>query len=63
MELQGFDKFEYQVKSFRDIRVSDLTNKLNEIGQEGWELVNIINNSIGTILYVFKRKLTCIITD
>lgn len=63
MELQGFDKFEYQVKAFRDIRVSDLTNKLNEIGQEGWELVNIINNSIGTILYVFKRKLTCIITD
>lgn len=63
MELQGFDKFEYQVKAFRDTRASDLTNKLNEIGQDGWELVNITNNSIGTILYVFKRKLTCIITD
>lgn len=63
MELQAFDKFEYQVKTFRDTRPSDLTNKLNEIGNEGWELVNIVNNNIGNILYIFKRKLTCVITD
>ena len=63
MELQCFDKFEYQVKAFRDTRTADLTNKLNEIGKEGWELVNIANNNIGTILYIFKRKLMCVVTE
>lgn len=63
MELQAFDTFEYQVKSFRDSRTSDLTNKLNDIGKEGWELVNVINNNIGNTLYIFKRKLTCVVTD
>ena len=63
MELQAFEKFEYQVKAFRDTRTSDLSNKLTELGKEGWELVNVVNNNIGNTLYIFKRKLTCVITD
>lgn len=63
MEYQAYDKFEYKV-----IRINsydrDLEKKLNELGQEGWELVSI--NKDEDVLnrqLVLKRKLMCIKTD
>lgn len=54
--MEFIDKFEYLVKSFREIRSIDLTNKLNEFGTDGWELVSILPIQTGN-QYIFKRKI------
>lgn len=41
------------VRDSDETRSDYLTRKLNEFGQEGWELVNYIDHR-----YVFKRPLT-----
>lgn len=63
MEYQAYDKFEYKV-----IRISsydrDLEKRLNELGQEGWELVSINKDEdVWNRQLVLKRKLICIKTD
>lgn len=55
MEYQSFDRFEYK---FERITYNPIV-KLNELGNDGWELIQISNNDT----YILKRKLMCIITD
>jgi len=57
MEYQAYDKFEYksQTISFRS-----LTRILNELGQEGWELIDMEKNNYDNGRFcLFKRKLIC----
>lgn len=55
MEYQSFDRFEYKIERLNSFNI---ITKLNELGQEGWELIQIKDEK-----YLFKRKLSCIITD
>lgn len=52
-------KWEYRVKFIRipkNEATAAVTGELNEVGSDGWELVNIVE--VGTILMaVFKRPL------
>lgn len=55
MEYQSFDRFEYK---FERLNLYNPLSQLNQYGQEGWELVQFIDGK-----YLFKRKLSCILTD
>lgn len=55
MEYQTFDRYEYKVLTIPSYNPEKF---LNDLGKEGWELINFLNNK-----GVFKRKLDCIITD
>ena len=55
MEYQSFDRFEYK---FERLNQYNQLFQLNQLGQDGWELVQIIDGK-----YLFKRKLSCILTD
>lgn len=57
MEVQYFDKFEYTVEYFSGYSISKIVSKLNELGQEGWELISINKENNGKVYYLFKRKL------
>jgi len=35
------EQFEYKIKAFEARGINDVTNCLNDFGNEGWELVNI----------------------
>lgn len=52
-------QWEYRVKFVRIPKkdaTASVTDELNEVGEEGWELVNIVE--VGTVLMaVFKRPL------
>lgn len=54
-----FDKFEYKLVKFSGTySVESLTNKFNELGQDGWEYV-YTNDGVS----IFKRKLKNIINS
>lgn len=55
MEYQSFDRYEYKFISIPNYKPEISFNKL---GEEGWEFITIFNNK-----GIFKRKLTCIITE
>lgn len=57
MEVQYFDKFEYAVEYFSGYSTSKIVSKLNELGQEGWELISINKENSCKVYYLFKRKL------
>lgn len=57
MEYQMYDKFEYKVKNVSNYS-SDLEKELNNLGQEGWELISFSNSRL-----ILKRKLQCLITE
>lgn len=51
------EKWEYTYyKSSLFLNEDDLLVRLNEVGKEGWELVQIIKN-IGIMTLIFKRKI------
>ena len=50
MIYEGIDKFEYKIQK---ISSRSLERILNELGQEGWELIMIDEDN-----YIFKRKVT-----
>lgn len=35
------EQFEYKITVFEALGIDDVTNYLNDLGSEGWELVNI----------------------
>ena len=47
MELQYFDKFEYTYKQYAGYSIGKIVEELNKMGQEGWELINIVKGEIG----------------
>ncbi len=51
--------WEYLIKTYHrnDTTVQDRQAKLNELGQEGWELVNTIRCDDGLYVNYFKRPL------
>ena len=59
MELQYFDKFEYTYKQYAGYSIGKILEELNKMGQEGWELINIIKDEIGRSRYIFKRRIIC----
>ena len=59
MELQYFDKFEYTYKQYAGYSISKIVEELNKMGQEGWELINIVKDEIGRSRYILKRRIIC----
>ena len=59
MELQYFDKFEYTYKQYTGYSIGKIVEELNKMGQEGWELINIIKDEIGRSRYIMKRRIMC----
>lgn len=55
MEYQSFDRFEYK---FERLNAYNPLIQLNELGQNGWEVVQKIGDK-----FLLKRKLVCVITD
>ena len=59
MELQYFDKFEYTYKQYAGYSIGKIVEELNKMGQEGWELINIVKDEIGRSRYILKRRIIC----
>ena len=58
MEIQYFDKFEYNYKKFgRACPIRKIVENLNELGQLGWELIEITKDEYEQPTYIFKRKI------
>lgn len=55
MEYQAYDKFEYKSQS---ISFRFLIKTLNELGEKGWELIDMEKDSSNRFC-LFKRKLIC----
>lgn len=62
MEYQAYDKFEYKVLIMSNYQ-RDIENKLNNLGEEGWELIQYANINDMNCQLILKRKLMCIKTD
>lgn len=65
-ELQYYDdsKFEYRLETFVNIKITELSDKLNKLGDDGWELVTVdILPSNTKKVYIFKRRLHSIIDE
>ena len=65
-ELQYYDdsKFEYRLETFVNIKITELSDKLNKLGDDGWELVTIDVLPFNTKkVYIFKRRLHSIIDE
>ena len=56
MELQTYDKFEYKQEKCNSF---NLIRMLNNLGNEGWELVHISTSDIGNYELLLKRKIIC----
>ena len=50
------DKWEYTYYKSSLLNEDDLLVRLNEVGKEGWELVQILTNTI-ILTFIFKRKI------
>jgi len=49
-------KWEYAFKDFKDeLGETDLKNRLDEMGDEGWELIIVTVPRVGWKRYMFKR--------
>ena len=59
MELQYFDKFEYTYKQYAGYSIGKIVEELNKMGQEGWELINIVKDEIGRSRCIFKLRIIC----
>ena len=58
MEIQYSDKFEYNYKKFgRACPIRKIVENLNELGQLGWELIEITKDEYEQPTYIFKRKI------
>lgn len=65
-ELQYYDdsKFEYRLETFVNIKITELSDKLNKLGDDGWELVTVDILPFNTKkVYIFKRRLHSIIDE
>ena len=65
-ELQYYDdsKFEYRLETFVNIKITELSDKLNKLGDDGWELVAVDVLPFNTKkVYIFKRRLHSIIDE
>ena len=65
-ELQYYDdsKFEYRLETFVNIKITELSDKLNKLGDDGWELVTVDVLPFNTKkVYIFKRRLHSIIDE
>ena len=54
------DKFEYNYCTFsHGMGIDSAIKKLNELGNEGWEVVTSVNNSgtNGGVIFFLKRKI------
>ena len=49
----------YTYKQYAGYSIGKIVEELNKMGQEGWELVNIIKDEIGRSRYIFKRRIIC----
>lgn len=50
--------FEYKIMNFKGPNFEKL-NKLNELGADGWELIQCLTNNVtGTVDWIFKRDMT-----
>ena len=56
IEYQTFDRFEYKQVIIDDYQLMRI---LNELGNDGWELINISKTAVGNTNYLFKRKIIC----
>lgn len=57
MEYQSFDRYEYKTININSYNYN-FEKEFNKLGNEGWELIINYNN-----IFIFKRKLSCILTD
>lgn len=60
MKVEAHDKFEYTYETFSGFSMSKVLEKLNILGEEGWELIAIIKDDLSRNRYIFKRKVTSI---
>ena len=60
IEYQTFDRFEYKQVIIDDYQ---LIRILNELGDDGWELINISKTLTGNTKYLFKRKIICYVQN
>lgn len=52
------DKFENKILTFdHGIYTSDLEEKLDALGQDGWEVASLFNASSAKFVVVLKRKI------
>lgn len=59
MEMQYTEKFEYTYKLFHGSTIGKIIEELNQMGQEGWELILHTKDELGRSRYVLKRKILC----
>lgn len=65
MEKWEYKSIKFETKGFMGgiLEINDFDNKLNELGQQGWELVSTITTNQGQgytreVIGTFKRKIT-----
>ena len=62
MILESYDKYEFQLLECGGYSPPQFVRKLNELGQEGWKVVQSfgsIFNSFGDAKVLMERKITC----
>ena len=62
MVLESYNKFEFKLLECGGYSPSQLVKKLNELGQEGWQVVQTYGNmfkALSEANILMERKITC----
>ena len=66
MVLESYDKYEFQLLECGGYSPPQFVRKLNELGQEGWQVVQTYGNifkSLSEANVLLERKITCTKVD
>ena len=66
MVLESYDKYEFKLLECGGYSPTQFVRKLNELGQEGWQVVQTYGNifkSLSDANILLERKITCTKVD